>query len=82
MEDIMITEGYKRSIHATSGGYYLRGFANILSIIGALNWGLIGSNNFNLVAYLFNPALSQIIYIAVGVSGIYLLMTLFTKRKI
>ncbi len=78
----MITENYKRSIHTTAAEYYLNLVANILALIGALNWGLIGINNFNLVAYLFNPALSRIIYTAVGIAGIYLLIKLFIARKI
>ena len=36
-----------------------------ISIIGAINWGLIGFFNFNLV--------SRIIYAIVGICGIYLL---------
>lgn len=44
----------------------------ILVIIGALNWGLIGIFNFNLVDTLFGSMsfLSRLIYILVGVSGI------------
>ena len=44
----------------------------ILVIIGALNWGLIGIFNFNLVDTLFGSMsfLSRLIYILVGVSGV------------
>lgn len=54
--------------------------ALILTIIGAVNWGLIGISNFNLVEMLFGnmTMLSRIIYVLVGVSGIYLL-TFFPK---
>ncbi|MBN9343270.1 MAG: DUF378 domain-containing protein [Holosporales bacterium] len=74
----MITEGYKNSIHLSSTSYYLRLVTTILAIVGALNWGFVGLNNFDLVAYLFGPmsALSRIIYILVGIAGIYLLSTL------
>jgi uncharacterized protein len=44
-----------------------------LMIIGALNWGLIGLFNFNLVAFLFGPmsVLTRIIYVLVGLSALY-----------
>lgn len=44
-------------------------------IIGAVNWGLIGLLNFNLVAFLFGDMtlLSRIVYSLVGLCGLYLL---------
>lgn len=44
-------------------------------IIGAINWGLIGFFNFNLVSFLFGQAswISRIIYAIVGLCGIYLI---------
>ena len=46
-----------------------------LVIIGAVNWGLIGFFNFNLVAFLFGSMswLSRIIYALVGLCGLYLI---------
>lgn len=46
-----------------------------LVIIGAVNWGLIGFFQFDLVAFLFGEMswLSRIIYALVGVSGLYLI---------
>lgn len=46
-----------------------------LVIVGALNWGLVGLFNFNLVTAIFGslPGLERIIYIAVGLSGVYLI---------
>lgn len=45
-----------------------------ISIIGAINWGLIGFFNFNLVGFIFGAELmSRIIYAIVGLCGIYLL---------
>lgn len=44
-----------------------------LTIIGAINWGLIGLFDFNLVATIFggdNSVLTTIIYIIVGICGI------------
>ncbi len=49
----------------------VQGICYILIIIGALNWGLIGTMNFNLVEYLFNESiLTRIIYIAVGIAAV------------
>ena len=43
-------------------------------IIGAINWGLIGFFNFNLVSFLFGGFgwISRIIYAVVGICGLYL----------
>ena len=47
----------------------IKRIALILTIIGALNWGLIGLLDFNLVTFLFNDSiLTNIIYILVGIS--------------
>ena len=47
----------------------------ILVIIGAINWGLVGIFNFDLVGAIFGnmSALSRIIYSLVGIAAIYLL---------
>ena len=47
-------------------------FALILSIIGAINWGLIGLFDFNLVTFIFGDAsvLTKIVYILVGIAGL------------
>lgn len=44
-------------------------------IIGAINWGLIGFFQFNLVDFIFGEMswLSRIIYALVGICGLYLL---------
>ena len=46
-----------------------------LTIIGAVNWGLIGFFRFDLVAFLFGnmTVLSRIVYALVGLCGLYLL---------
>lgn len=45
-----------------------------IGIIGAINWGLIGFFNFNLVESLFGIGwIARIIYAAVGLCGLYLL---------
>ncbi|MBR3772039.1 MAG: DUF378 domain-containing protein [Clostridium sp.] len=47
----------------------------VLVIIGAINWGLIGFLDFNLVSVLFGEMtwLSRVIYALVGISGLYTL---------
>lgn len=54
--------------------------ALLLSIIGGINWGLIGFLDFNLVALLFGDgALSRIIYGLVGVSALWCIRLLFAN---
>ena len=50
----------------------LQKVALVLTIIGAINWGLIGLFDFNLVAALFGEenVISRIIYVLVGIAGI------------
>ena len=51
-----------------------------LVIIGAINWGLIGFFNFDLVASIFggqDAILSRVIYVLVGLSGLVCLGLLF-----
>jgi len=61
---------------------YLDCFALTLTVIGAVNWGLIGLFRFNLVSFLFGEMtlLSRIIYGIVGVCGLYLLKFYATKK--
>ena len=51
---------------------FLRYSAYSLVLIGALNWGLIGLFDFNLVSLIFGDMtlLSRIIYSLVGVSAV------------
>ena len=53
----------------------------ILVIIGALNWGLVGLFNLDLVALIFGDMslLARIFYIAVGVSAIVTISTTFRE---
>ncbi|WP_125153709.1 DUF378 domain-containing protein [Clostridium rectalis] len=58
--------------------------AFILVIIGAINWGLLGLFNFNLIGSIFGePAnfLSRLIYILVGVAGVYLILLVLKMKK-
>ena len=56
--------------------------ALILIIIGAINWGLIGIFNFNLVDSIFGTmsVISRIIYTLVGISGLWGIKLLFDNN--
>ena len=51
---------------------YIKYAAYVLTIVGALNWGLVGLFGFNLVAQIFGymTIMSRIIYSLVGLSAI------------
>lgn len=55
----------------------------LLVIIGAINWLLIGLFNFNLVDTLFGTMsiISRIVYILVGISGLWCIKALFTTDE-
>lgn len=65
------------------GGYYMGiiyRLALVLAIIGAINWGLIGLFQFDLVATLFggqDTFLSRTVYTLVGISGLLCIPLLF-----
>ncbi|MBR3511316.1 MAG: DUF378 domain-containing protein [Alphaproteobacteria bacterium] len=55
-----------------------------LSLIGALNWGLVGFFNFDLVAWIFGPMtlLSRLVYAIIGVAAlIWLCMWIFGDKS-
>lgn len=56
----------------------------ILLIIGGINWGLVGLADFNLVAAMFGAgsALTNIVYIIVGLSAIWQLVPLVKAFKL
>lgn len=56
--------------------------ALILMIVGALNWLLVGLFNFNLVTWIFGAGsvLSIILYILVGLGGIWGIVMLFQEN--
>lgn len=58
--------------------------ALLFTVIGALNWGLIGLFSFNLVDSLFGKSsfLSMLIYIIVGIAGLINIMLFFTDLNI
>lgn len=54
---------------------------NILIIIGAINWGLVGLFDLDLVAVIFGfmGFLQTTVYVLVGASGVYKLVNMFMK---
>ena len=59
--------------------------ALLLVIIGAVNWGLIGIFQFDLVASIFGgqaAVVSRIIYTLVGAAGLWCISLLFRERNI
>lgn len=55
--------------------------ALVLVIIGAIVWGIVGIFNFNVVDALFGTGsiISKIIYILVGISGLWAIKLLFDE---
>ena len=59
--------------------------AQILSIIGCLNWGLVGIFQFDLVAWLFGGSdslFSRIVYTLVGLTGVWCISFFFRRNRI
>ena len=59
--------------------------ALILSIIGSLNWGLVGIFQFDLVAWLFGGSdslFSRIVYTLVGLAGVWCISFFFRRNRI
>jgi len=57
----------------------------LLSIIGSLNWGLVGIFQFDLVAWIFGGQtglISRIIYALVGLAGVWCISLLFRRRAL
>ena len=51
--------------------------------IGALNWGLVGAFDFNLVEAVFgaDSAVTMVIYIIVGLAAVGSLVKMFTAKE-
>jgi len=61
----------------------LQKVALALIIIGAINWGLVGLFEFNLVETLFGTdnVITKIVYVLVGISGIIDISLLFNDYE-
>lgn len=58
--------------------------ALLLSIIGSLNWGLVGIFQFDLVAWIFGGqggVVSRIVYALVGIAGLWCISLLFRRGR-
>lgn len=57
--------------------------ALVLIIVGAINWGLVGLLGVDLVASLFGvgSTLTKLVYVLVGLAGLYELYVLVAARK-
>ena len=56
----------------------------VLVIIGALNWGLVGLFQFDLIAFLFGgqaALVSRVLYTIVGAAGLWSISLLFTSHE-
>ena len=57
--------------------------ALILSIVGCLNWGLVGIFQFDLVSWIFggqDALLSRLIYTVIALAGLWCITLLMRKR--
>lgn len=61
----------------------LQKIALVFTIIGAINWLLIGLFDFNLVSAIFQEGsfLTNLIYIVVGICGLFNIVILFKHLK-
>ena len=58
--------------------------ALLLTIIGGVNWGLIGIFQFDLVAWIFggqSAIISRIIYTVIALAAIWCISILFVSRE-
>jgi len=57
--------------------------AYVLMVVGALNWGLVGFFEWNLVDALLGswPVVVRVVYALVGLAGVYSLVGMFMHCK-
>ena len=59
--------------------------ALVLAIIGAINWGIIGIFQFDVVAWIFGGQTGgfiRVIYTLVGLAGLWCISLLFRKSSL
>ena len=59
-------------------------FSLLLVIIGAVNWGLVGLFQFDLIAFLFGgqaALISRVLYTIVGAAGLWSISMHFAPRE-
>jgi len=54
----------------------------ILVLIGAINWGLIGLGNFDIINFAFSsvPFVQRIFYILFGMAGLNIILLMFKAK--
>lgn len=59
----------------------LKEISKWIVVIGAVNWGLIGFFNFNLVEWIFGgwPIIVRLVYVLVGLAGFWAVYNKLTK---
>lgn len=57
--------------------------ATLLIVVGAINWGFVGLLEWNLVEAVFGswPTLEKIVYVLVGLSGVWGVSLLTPKKS-
>ena len=58
--------------------------ALVLTIIGGINWGLVGLFKFDLVAWIFGgqtAVVSRVIFVLVGLSALWCISLLFRRDE-
>lgn len=55
----------------------------VFVVLGALNWGLVGAFRLDLVQTILgtSPGLVQLVYILIGLSGLYSLYKMSSMKK-
>jgi uncharacterized membrane protein YuzA (DUF378 family) len=56
----------------------------VLAVIGAINWGLVGLFQFDLIAFMFGGVgtiLSRIVYTLIALAGIWCISLLFRDSE-
>jgi len=59
--------------------------ATVLVVVGAVNWGLVGLAQFDLVAALFggpSAVISRVVYTLVGLAGVVVLAQLLSRSPV
>lgn len=57
---------------------WIFGTSNVLTVVGALNWGLVGFFRYNFVEAIFGTA-APIVYGIVGIAAVFTAIDLFMK---
>lgn len=62
---------------------FFKSISYILVLVGALNWGLVGAFDFDLVSTIFgvDTLLTNITYILIGLSAIVSLITVMIHQR-